>query len=220
MSKRMISGLLTVGFLLVAAAPASAQMWFFPDFAVPSVGPNGPATFLAGTYGRGLNTASGEADAIGGVIGRTTEGASFLGGGGIVMADGSNEVTLGGAVGVDVANGESATVSVQGGIGWMSIDAFTESFTMLRFPIGVAIKGSVQSPEALITPWVMPRLNISRFSGGGESQTETDIGASAGVSFTFASGFGVHTALDLLLSDSNLWYFGGGVHYLLGGGGN
>ena len=205
MSKKMISGLLTVGCLLVAAAPASAQMWFFPDFAVPSVGPNGPATFLAGTYGRGLNTASGEADAIGGVIGRTTEGASFLGGGGIVMADGSNEVTLGGAVGVDVANGESATVSVQGGIGWMSIDAFT---------------GSVQSPEALITPWVMPRLNISRFSGGGESQTETDIGASAGVSFTFASGFGVHTALDLLLSDSNLWYFGGGVHYLLGGGGN
>lgn len=220
MSKKMISGLLTVGFLMVAAVPASAQMWFFPDFALPSVGPSGPATFLAGTYGRGLNTASGEADAIGGVVVRTTEGASFLGGGGIVMGDGSNEVTLGGAVGVDVVQGESATVSVQGGIGWMSLDVITETVTALRFPLGVAIKGSVESPEALISPWIMPRVNISRLSGGGASATETDLGVSAGVSFTFPSGFGVHTALDLLLANSNLWYFGGGFHYLLGGGGS
>lgn len=216
MSQKMMSGLLAAGLLVVTALPASAQLWFFPDYQVPSVGPTGPATFIAGTYGRGLNEASGQADAIGGVVGRTGESVSFLGGVGLVTGDGSDELTVGGAVGVDVAQGESATVSVQGGIGWMSVDFFTETLTMLRFPIGVAIKGQVESPEAVIVPWVMPRVNISRISAGGNSETETDFGASAGVSFTFPSGFGVHTALDILLSNTNLWYFGGGVHYLLG----
>ena len=203
---------------LATSAPVEAQMWFFPDYALPSS--NGtPATWIAATYGRGLNDSSGKTDAFGGAIGRTTEKLSFIGAVGSASGGGDSELTVGGGIGVDLLQRENSTVSIQGGIGWFSTEIFSEDVTALRFPIGVAWKGSFQSPEALIAPWIMPRLNIARLSGGGESETETDFGASGGVAFTLPNGFGVHTALDVLVSDSELWYFGIGAHYLIGGGG-
>lgn len=216
MKKMWIGAALTT--LLATAAPAGAQMWFFPDYALPSS--NGtPATWLAATYGRGLNDASGKTDSFGGAIGRTMEKLSVMGAVGQVTGDGDSELTFGGALGVDVLQRENSTVSVQGGVGYLSLDVIGTDVTALRFPIGVAWKGSYQSPEALISPWIMPRLNISRLSGGGQSETETDFGASGGASFTLPNGFGVHTAVDVLLSNSEMWFFGIGLHYLLGGGG-
>lgn len=187
-------------------------MWNFPDYAVPSA-VDGPSTFIAATYGRGLNQRSGEQDAFGGVVGRTGEQVSFLGGIGLVSGALDDDLTLGGAVGVDVMQGESATFTVQGGIGWMS----PGDFTLLRFPIGFAIKGLVETTEAQIVPWAMPRLDIRRVSLNDASDTETDLGASAGVSFTFPGGFGVHTALDVVLADGgDPWLFGIGGHYVIG----
>lgn len=209
----------TVGFtigcclLLVSALPASAQLWEFPDYAVPSAN-MGPSTFIAGTYGRGLNDASGKLDAYGAIFGKTGESASFMGGLGMVTTPGDDEITVGGAVGIDLVKGESATVAFNGGIGWMS----PGDATFLRFPLGIAIKGFAQSPEAAIAPWVMPRINITRVSFAGNSATETDLGASAGVAFTFPNGFGVHTALDVLFANSEVWLFGIGGHYIMGGG--
>lgn len=208
-----IAGLSPVlGFLfLVGAQTADAQMWEFPDYAVPSSF-GAPSSFVAGTYGRGLNDDSGELDAFGAVVGRTGESVSVMGGLGLVSGGGDDEVTLGGAVGVDVFQGEPATVSLQGGIGWMS----PGDVTLLRFPIGVAIKGRAGSSDTRITPWAMPRLNITRLSTDGFSDTVTDFGASAGVSFTFAGGFGVHTALDVLFADGGEpFLFGMGAHYVI-----
>jgi hypothetical protein len=204
--------------LLATAAPVGAQMWFFPDYALPSA--NGaPSTWLAATYGRGLNDASGKTDAFGGAVGRTTEKASFMGAVGQARSDGEGELTVGGSVGFDVMQRENSVVSVQGGIGWFSSDLVSETLTALRFPIGVAWKGAFQSPEAMITPWIMPKVNIARLSAGDTSETETDFGAAGGASFTFPNGFGIHTAVDVLLANSTMWYFGIGAHYVLGGGG-
>lgn len=212
MKQRTVRFALGFCLLFFAALPVSAQMWYFPDYAVPSAN-MGPSTFIAGTYGLGMNDASGKLDAFGAVVGRTGESASFMGGVGLVTGGTDDELTLGGSVGIDLIKGESATVAFNGGIGWMGpADA-----TFLRFPLGIAIKGFVQSPEAAIAPWVMPRINITRFSGGGFSNTETDLGASAGVGFTFPSGWGVHTALDLWFADNNVWLFGVGGHYVMGG---
>lgn len=200
-------------FLLVGAIPASAQLFSFPFYSVPSV--NGaPATFFAGSYGRGLSDSSGKADAYGATIGRTGEAASFMGGLGFVDGGGDSELTLGGAVGVDLINGESATVAFNGGIGWTG----PGDATFLRFPLGIAIKGFAQSPEAAISPWIMPRLEIMRVSVSGFSDTQTELGASAGVGFTFPNGFGVHTALDALFADDTVWLFGIGGHYVVGSG--
>ena len=198
--------------LLVSAAPLGAQMWFFPDYAVPSANGN-PATYVAGTYGRGLNDDSGKINAVGGVIGRTGESATFQAGFGVLTGDADNELTLGGSVGADVANSGSMTISVQGGVGWMG----PGDTNLMRVPIGVAFKGRVESPEAVIVPWVMPRVNYTRFSGGGFSSGETDIGASGGVSFTFPGGFGLHAALDFLNGDGgDPIIFGIGGHYVTG----
>ena len=219
MKSRFLAGMLTLGLALAPAA-AAGQMWFFPDYAIPSAS-GAPATWVAGTYGRGLNDDSGKTDAYGLVIGRTGDKVSFLGGVGQGRQGGEGELTLGGAVGLDVMQGESTTVSVQGGLGWFSSEIGTETLTALRFPIGVAVKGMFQTSEASIAPWIMPRVNIARLSGGGDSQTNTDLGASGGVSFTFPGGFGVHTALDFLLADEREPItFGMGAHYLIGGGGN
>jgi hypothetical protein len=214
MQHRITGVAVGLGLVFLTSLPASAQLWHFPDYAVPSA-VGGPSTFLAGTYGRGLNTESGELDAFGGVVGRTGETASFMGGLGVITGGGDSEVTLGGSVAVDVVRGESVNLGLQGGIGWWS----PGDVTSLRFPIGLAVKGAVESPEARITPWAMPRLDIRYASFDGDSDTSTDFGASAGVSFTFPSGFGVHTALDVLLADGGEpWLFGIGGHYLLGNG--
>lgn len=214
MQQRVVGFALGFCFLLIAAVPASAQLWFFPDYAVPSA-TSGPSTFVAGTYGLGLNDASGKLDAFGAVVGRSGESASFMGGLGLVTGGGDDEITLGGAVGVDIVRGESVTLAVNGGLGYFG----PGDSSFWRFPIGIAIKGFAQSPEAAIAPWIMPRLNIVRGSVGGFSSTNTDLGASAGVGFTFPSGFGVHTALDVVFSDPDqVWQFGVGGHYTIGGG--
>ena len=215
--KRGLTALI-LGAALVTATPAAGQMWFFPDYAVPSM-TGQPTTWVSGSYGRGLNDDSGETDGFAAVIGRTGESASFMGGIGLVTGDGDDEVTLGAAVGVDVMQREAYTLSVQGGFGWMSFDILDETVTTLRFPLGLALKGdlSQENSTTRITPWVMPRLNIARISGFGDSDTETDLGLSGGVTFTFENGYGDLTALDYQSASGVVpIYFGNGVHYLLG----
>lgn len=213
MQHRAKGFVLALGLLSFTALPASAQMWGFPDYAVPSA-TAGPSTFLAGTYGRGLNDASGKLDAFGAVVGRTGALLSFMGGVGMVSGGADDEITVGGALGADVVKGESATLALQGGVGWMD----SGSTTMWRFPVGVAVKGFWESPEATIAPWVFPKVNISRVSNDFLENTETDFGTSVGVAFGFASGFGVHTALDVIFAENNeVWTYGIGGHYILGG---
>jgi len=195
--------------MLAGAAPAQGQMWFVPDYALPSA-TDGQLRSFGATYARGLNDASGQFDAIG-IVGASANGTiSLMGSAGMVLTEGDDEFTGGFSIGADVMQGETATIGIQGGIGWMS----PGETTWLRFPIGVSVKGSFESPEAVITPWAMPRLNIARLSGGGESQTETDFGASGGVDFRFNGGFGAHAAIDGWFGDGDTaWLFGAGVSY-------
>ena len=73
----------------------------------------------------------------------------------------------------------------------------------------------IEGESASVTPWVMPRLNIARISGGGSSDTEADFGASAGVGVTMTNGFGLHAALDFLASNRTVWFVGVGAHYVI-----
>lgn len=214
MTHRVIGIALGVGLVCGTASPTEAQLWFFPDYALPSA--NGtPTTWIATSYGRGLNV--GEVDAISAVLGKATESVTFAGGLGLTLGD-VDELTIGGGLGVDVTQTESMTLSIQGGLGWISLDnPFGESITMLRLPVGAAFKWGVETTEAMITPWVMPRLNIVRVSGSGLSDTQTDLGASGGASFNFPNGFGVDAALDVVIGDGeDPWTFGIGGHYIIG----
>lgn len=206
---------LTLG-LAVLPTLVSAQLTGIPNYAAPSAFGT-PSTFIAASYGRGVNDASGKADAYGAVIGRSGLGERFTAFAGVGMVDmGDMEYSFGGAVSADLMQAASATqVSVQGGIGYLGVDVLGETLSTLTFPIGVALKRNIPGPTATVTPWVMPRLNIARASYSGSSNTETDFGASAGFSVTLPSGFGVHSAIDMWAADPNIWTLGVGAHYVL-----
>lgn len=205
---------LTFGLALVAAVPAEAQLFNFPVQALPSAG-DAPATFLAATYGRGINDDSGKQDAYGASVGRTGIGgrATIAAGVGMIDSDPDSEWTFGGAVGVDLmAPGGSAQVSLQTGVGYFSP---VTDLSMLHIPIGVALKGNIEGPTATVVPWIMPRLSVLRTSVGDFSDTSTEFGASGGVAFTMPGGFGAHTAIDLTASDPSVWLLGVGIHYMI-----
>ena len=228
MKRRATVAAFGLGMFMLSTAPVEGQLFNFPDYAVPSFD-GGASTFVAGSYGRGLNDESGKLNAVSAIVGRTTSGLSFQGGFGYIDGVGDSEWTLGGAAGYDLLSDASpAQLTLQGGIGWMQLSDPTGligDITLLRFPVGVALKGNIDSSSASVTPWVMPRLNMVRFSSDGGSTTQTDFGASAGVGITMPSGFGVHAALDLLAVSVDVGSasetqqqlrFGLGAHYMLG----
>lgn len=202
---------------LLLTQPLEAQSWYFPDFALPSSSGE-PASWIAGTYARGLNEYSGETNAVGAAFGKVSGSVAFQGVLGYITDD-PGEVTAGASVGLDLNRGEGTRISAQGGIGWINFDFFDESVSFWRIPLGVAVKGSMGSEEEAIMPWVMPKVVVSFATGAGESDTETDFGASGGISFTTANGVGFHSALDALFVDDEVVLFlGVGVHYVLGRG--
>jgi hypothetical protein len=212
--KRILA--LTLGLALMAV-PAEAQLFNFPVYSLPSASDAG-ATFIAATYGRGLNDGSGKQDAYGAFVGRSGIGgrATIGVGGGMIDSSPDSEWTFGGAVGVDLLQTGSAAVSIQSGVGYISFDLGTSDLTTLHIPIGVAIKGMIEGPTATVVPWIMPRISIFRSSFASVSDTSTEFGASGGVSFTLPGGFGAHTALDLMATDPSSWLVGVGIHYLIG----
>mgnify|MGYP007073185295 CR=1 FL=1 len=202
---------------LLGAAPAEAQQWFFPNYASPS-GYGTAETYVAATYGRGLNETSGELNAFGAAVSRTglAGRATLSVGGGFVDVVDGNEVTLGGSVAVDLLPEAMAMrLSVQAGMGWIAPEVAGETLTSLSFPIGVAVSRTFDNGSSTVRPWVMPRVNVTRVSLAGASSSEVDFGASAGLSLTMNSGFGFHAAVDLLAANSSLWQGGAGIHYAI-----
>lgn len=213
---------LGLGMAIVGVAPADAQLFNYPVYSAPSsVG--GPFTFVAASYGGGLNDVSGKNNAIGAAVGRTGIGdrVTVVGAGALIFIDdpADDEVTLSGAVGVDVLPADAgAQVALNAGLGWMS----PGDLTLLHIPVGVSLGTTIEGSSANVNPWIMPRISFNRRSGDLiESNTDTDFGVSGGVAINLPSGIGFHAALDVLIVDdvsgdsTGSWLFGGGVHYII-----
>ena len=206
---------------LLVATPAMGQLINFPVLALPAGDADGVTSVGAG-YARGLNDDSGKQSAFGAGVARAMERVSFGVAGGYVATD-TDELTLAGRVAVHLLNDEDqpVTVSVQTGLGWMSLDVGTESLTLLNIPVGVALSGSTSAGSATVRPWVMPRVQFTRASLGGTSNTNTDFGGSAGVGIVTEGGFGFGVSGDILIVDDGLggnnseFLFGAGVFYRL-----
>jgi hypothetical protein len=216
MQQRITPLFLALGLATLLAAPAHAQMWNFPDYMVPGMR-GAPTSWVSADFGRGLNEASGEENAFGAAYGRTGEAISFMIGAGIITGDFDDEFTFGAAVGGDFMEGDGVTLGVQGGFGWVS----PGPLTLIRIPVGLTVRSETEMEDGgIVIPWVMPRLNFSRWSGGGDSDSELDLGISGGVTMTLSSGVGFHAALDyLLVEGDDPLQFGLGIHYLLGSSG-
>jgi hypothetical protein len=175
-----------------------------------------PSSVIGATYGRGLTEASGEMNAFGVFVGRTGMGDRFGVVAGVAMLpdiEPDSKYAFGGSLGVDLLGPDADTqIGIQGGIGYFSP---AEDFSIMSFPIGVAVKGTQGSESTSMGWWFMPRLDIQRASALGTSSTNTELGASAGGSINMASGFGIHAAVDLLAADESIWMGGIGIHYAI-----
>ena len=204
MSKTRFVLSITVVALLVAT-PAMGQLRNSPTLALAPGDADG-ATSIGAGWGRGLNDNSGKLNSfiLGGV--RSMEKVSFAVLGGYVLdkLPDVDEITVGGHVAYNALNDPDQPVSVgiQGGIEWMSVDGTPDNTTLLNFPVGVSISGSTEAGSMAVRPWVMPRVQFTRSSGGGTaSSTETDFGASAGVSARSEGGVGIALSVDWLYTD-------------------
>jgi len=118
------------------------------------------------------------------------------------------EITFAGKAAVQVFGGPLVPVSVslQAGVGITKFgDLNTDLFelTLTTIPIGVGIGVNVPTPGASIEPWIAPRIQVSRekltrAGLGSATETNTNVGISAGLNVGFASGLGLHLALDYL----------------------
>ena len=203
---------------LLVATPAVGQLHNFPVYSLGQ-GPAAGATFVAGTFARGLDANSGEQSSFAAAVGRGMEKVSVAGSAGYT-ASATDELSLAASVAVHLLSDDSTPVqlSLQGGVGWIS-----PGVTLLSFPIGIAISGRPSDSGTSIRPWVMPRLDIQRsgeFTVGPitvPSLTNTDIGTSAGVTITGETGVGAHLAIDWVNREGGSPFgFSLGGHYMVG----
>jgi hypothetical protein len=108
------------------------------------------------------------------------------------------------------------SVTLQGGIGYSKPDVglLPGHDTELRFPVGLGFALTIPNPALAIRPWIAPRVDIVRTSGGGSSNTETNFGLGGGLELNLLNGFGLHAAYDRVFADGgDPSVFGLGAHY-------
>jgi opacity protein-like surface antigen len=110
------------------------------------------------------------------------------------------------------------SVTLQAGVGYAESDESAttgEDVDEWRIPIGVGFALTIPNPVLAIKPWLAPRIDIIRLSGGGSSNTDTRFGLSGGVEFNLLSGLGLHAAYDYVNGDAgNPGIFAIGAHYI------
>lgn len=132
---------------------------------------------------------------------------------------GGSELSVGGSLNYKVFGGPLIPLSVtlQGGIGYSKPDDGSlpgQEVNELRFPVGIGFALTIPNPALAIKPWIAPRIDIVRVSGGGSSNTETSFGIGGGLELNLLSGLGVHAAYDRVFIDgSDASVFGLGAHY-------
>lgn len=209
--------LASAGFVVVAAAPpAQAQVRGIPVYN------SGVATGIA-LYGdigfSNADAGKGTAFAVSGRAGFGPLGATAILSTFNPDGPGDSELSVGGTLNYKVFGGPLIPLSVtlQGGIGYSKPDVGLlpgGDGSELRFPVGLGFALTIPNPALAIKPWIAPRLDIVRVSGGGSSNTDTNFGIGGGVELNLLSGFGVHAAYDRVFADGgDPGVFGIGAHY-------
>ena len=130
-----------------------------------------------------------------------------------------SELSVGGSLNYKLFGGPLIPLSMtlQGGIGYSKPDdGFLpgQEVSELRFPVGIGFALTIPNPALAIKPWIAPRIDIVRRSGGGQSDTESNFGLGGGVELNLLSGLGVHAAYDRVFIDGgDPSVFGLGAHY-------
>lgn len=108
------------------------------------------------------------------------------------------------------------SLTLQGGIGYSKpeIGLLPGHDTELRFPVGLGFALTIPNPALAIRPWIAPRVDIVKSSGGGLSNTETNFGLGGGLELNLLNGFGLHAAYDRVFVDGgDPSTYGLGAHF-------
>ena len=184
--------------LVLAAAPARAQNLGLPVFNSGV----GSGISLNADYGFGstdpetqkVKTLGLTAGAALGPIGFTATYANSN------PETGDNQSSLGATANLKVFGGPLIPVSVnaQAGIGYWNVkDGFGPGVDLkyVNIPVGIGIALNVPTPGLSIKPWIAPRMQYTRTSGGADD-SETNFGISAGVNLGLVGGINGRVAYD------------------------
>ena len=219
MRGRPSGGFAVLGLMLaaVAAAPAAeAQVLGIPVYnsGIPTgIGIYGDIGFPNEVAGKG------RALAISGRAGFGPLGATAILSTYNPEGPGDSELSVGGTLNYKVFGGPLIPLSatLQAGIGYSKPESGllpSGDINELHFPIGMGFALTIPNPALAIKPWIAPRLDIVRRSGGGISDTETNFGLGGGLELNLLNGFGVHAAYDRVFTDAgDPSVFGFGAHY-------
>jgi hypothetical protein len=108
------------------------------------------------------------------------------------------------------------SLTLQGGIGYSKpeLGLLPGHDTELRFPVGLGFALTIPNPALAIRPWIAPRVDIVKSSGGGSSTTETNFGLGGGLELNLLNGFGLHAAYDRVFVDGgDPSTYGLGAHF-------
>lgn len=131
---------------------------------------------------------------------------------------GDNDVSLGATVNYKIFGAPLSplAVTLQAGIAYAKPDVglLPGDEDELRVPVGMGFALTIPNPMLAIQPWIAPRVDIVRLSGGGLSDTQTNFGLGGGVELNMLNGFGVHAAYDrVFLDGGDPSVFGVGAHF-------
>jgi len=209
--KRII-GLTGALAMLLAAAPAAAQMMGNPVYVPVGMG---TGVSLAGDFGKGINDASFKTTYFGARASVALPFFYVTAGVGSVKPDedlvgpAESEMTYGGNIGFKLLNLPMMPVKVaaQAGAGYLK----SGDYKQLDIPVAVAL--GLSFPMMPVKPWIAPRLHVRYADEAGVSDTEVRFGGSVGINATFGL-LGIHAALDYVKfpdSDTSPLIFGAGA---------
>ena len=200
---------------LLVATPAMGQLANFPVLSLAPGNAYGTTSFQT-AFSSGVQNNSLDNSVFVARIERGLETVSFGADVGYIAGNTDN-LTIAGSIAAHLVSDSPVQVSLQTGLGWIRQDILTLNLTTLHIPIGLVIQGT---GFGKVRPWVMPRVSFVQSSGDAvaTSRTTTDLGGSAGISFTSELGIGLSVAFDYLNVQSGTRYrLSAGISYLVGG---
>lgn len=204
-----------VPFLVLLAAtagPVGAQL-----ASVPVYGGGVTPLFEAGVQlafpGSETRTGSGVVAVATGSVGIGRLGVAASVGRFVASGDGADRNTYGALASVKLIGGDFTPLSIyaQGGLGTMSDD--NPDSQQYFIPLGIAATLTIPTPIISIKPWLAPRLDITRTSVQGESDSNQVFGFSAGVDLTLLGGLSFRASYDYIKNLDPVVAAGAALHF-------
>lgn len=197
---RRLGALTVVSVLgLAAAGQVTAQVAGIPYYVNPRGGTGVMAAVNIGSTSSDNAASEGKAVAVTGGVGAgplfiTATAGQFN----PDPAGADNVTTFGGTVGTRLFGGPliPVTIGVQAGAGYFSTGSGATEAKLVTIPVAVGVGLNV--PLFPLKPWIAPRVQYSRATVGGTTNSTTRIGVSAGADFNLLLGLGFHAAVDFM----------------------